>query len=262
MTEIKLRGNSSSILLSIGWILLAAGCQGSPAPAQTPRMPASTLKPGDVRTDAKGIEQVWVEAGTFRMGTDEESLRELENLNPPGFVAGEFAIEQPQHEVRITQGYWIDKFEVTNRAFRAFADGGGYAARAYWSDEGWAWREDQPAGMLPLYCMGTGPDHPAACATWYEAEAYARWRGGRLPTEAEWEYAARGPESRVFPWGDAFDPDLCNVTGGSSTKPAGSYPGGASWVGAQDMAGNGSRIGWGRMRRKRRRIRPAPPRAE
>jgi formylglycine-generating enzyme required for sulfatase activity len=74
--------------------------------------------------------------------------------------------------------------------------------------------------------------------TWYEAEAYARWRDGRLPTEAEWEYAARGPESLVYPWGNTFDENKANVILSPGLTPVGSYPDGVSWVGAHDMAGN------------------------
>jgi formylglycine-generating enzyme required for sulfatase activity len=223
-------------------LLAAAGCRGasaeSPASTATPLAPIQTPKSGDVRTDASGIEQVWVEAGSFRMGTDKETLLELMDLNPPAFVAGEFASEQPQHEVRLTQGYWIDKYEVTNRAFRAFVEAGGYTHQAYWSPEGWEWLQGQLVDMLPLDCQGNADENPVACVTWYEAEAYARWRGGRLPTEAEWEYAARGPQSAVYPWGDVFDPALCNVVDAKSLLPVGSYPAGASWVGALDLAGN------------------------
>jgi formylglycine-generating enzyme required for sulfatase activity len=219
-------------------LILAAGCR--PASSDADRAPAepSTPAAGQVRTDAKGIEQVWVEAGSFHMGTDEETLRALMDLNPPSFVAGEFASEQPQHEVRITKGYWIDKYEVTNRAFRAFIDDGGYSREEYWSAEGWEWLQGQLVDLLPMYCQGNLPENPVACVTWYEAEAYACWRGGRLPTEAEWEFAARGTESRVYPWGDAFDPALCNVVDATTLSPVGSFPGGASWVGALDMAGN------------------------
>ena len=82
------------------------------------------------------------------------------------------------------------------------------------------------------------PDGPRVCVTWYEAEAYAHWRGGRLPTEAEWEYAARGPESRIYPWGETFDPTRCNLVDSKGAKPVGSYPNGVSWTGLHDMAGN------------------------
>jgi formylglycine-generating enzyme required for sulfatase activity len=227
---------------------MAAGCQGaepepaatpaSPTPTKTQAPPAATPQAGDTRVDGKGIEQVWVEPGTFRMGTDAESMQKLLASEPPSWVKAEFSIEQPQHEVRITKGYWIDKYEVTHGAFRVFADDGGYTDRAYWSEKGWEWLQKQEIGGMPRTCGGNIDDHPVACVTWYEAEAYARWRGGRLPTEAEWEYAARGPESSIYPWGNEFDPALCNVVDAGGTLPVGSFPAGASWVGALDMAGN------------------------
>ncbi len=82
------------------------------------------------------------------------------------------------------------------------------------------------------------PISPVVCVTWYEADAHARWRGGRLPTEAEWELAARGPKSLAYPWGDEFDAGRTNVVDSKGLKPVGSYLSGASWIGAHDMAGN------------------------
>jgi len=242
-----IRKNEISCRRSVHWIvwcgLLMTGCQSHPAAApQTPPFAEESAtaapKAGDLRTDLKGIKQVWVEPGSFQMGTDAKTIAGLQAMNPPPFIAAEFASEQPQHEVRLTKGYWIDKYEVTNRAFRAFVDDGGYENQAYWSAAGWEWLRGQPAGMLPMYCQGNVAEIPVACVTWYEAEAYAAWRGGRLPTEAEWEFAARGPQSRVYPWGSVFDPDLCNVVDSKALLPAGSFPEGASWVGAEDMAGN------------------------
>jgi formylglycine-generating enzyme required for sulfatase activity len=192
----------------------------------------------DRRRDGKGIEQVWVPAGSFAMGTDAATVAELNALHPPAWVAKEFESEQPQHPVRLSKGYWIDRFEVTNRAFQAFVEAAGYTTPSYWSEAGRAWLGRQRADALPSPCPGDRPDEPRRCVTWFEAEAYARWRGGRLPTEAEWEYAARGPKSTRYPWGDAFDAARCNVVGSSGAVVVGSFPSGASWVGAEDMAGN------------------------
>ncbi len=86
--------------------------------------------PGETRIDPQGIEQVWVPAGSFLMGTDDVS-----SLAPPSWAMRELASEQPEHEIRITRGYWIDKYEVTNSAFQAFVAGGGYLTEEYWSEE-------------------------------------------------------------------------------------------------------------------------------
>jgi formylglycine-generating enzyme required for sulfatase activity len=172
------------------------------------------------------------------MGTDATGRGLVLALHPPAWVVRELPSEQPQHLVRITSGFWIDTYEVTNEAFSAFVAAGGYARRTLWSDGGWAWLQRQPVDSLPRSCDEDAPDHPRACVTWYEAEAYARWRGGALPTEAQWEYAARGPASQVYPWGNVFDSTRCNVVGTRAAVAVGSYPSGVSWVGAHDMAGN------------------------
>ena len=203
--------------------LIVAGCR------QT-----STPEPGATRIDERGIEQVWVPAGSFMMGTAES-----EALNPPSWARREFESEQPQHEVRLSSGYWIDKYEVTNAAFRAFVDDGGYTEQEHWSEEGWAWLSAH-IDLVPHDCDEDGPEYPRACVTWFEAQAYAHWRGGRLPTEAEWEYAARGPESLTFPWGNTWDASKANVEKKLASVPVGSYPEGVSWVGAHDMSGNAS----------------------
>jgi formylglycine-generating enzyme required for sulfatase activity len=208
-----------------------------PSAASTPA-PSDGQTAGQTRSDTFGIEQVWVPAGTFTMGTDAKAIAALSAASPPDWVASEFPSEQPAHEVTLTKGYWIDRDEVTNKAFAAFVDAGGYANEALWSPDGWAWLSTKDAARLPLHCQGDVPEQPRMCLTWFEAEAYASWRGGRLPTEAEWEYAARGPESPVYPWGDTFENDRANVVNSVAPKPVGSYPTGVSWVGADDMAGN------------------------
>jgi len=202
-------------------VLLVVGCNQTPTP-----------EPGETRTDQRGIEQVWVPSGTFMMGTADP-----EALDPPSWARREIESEQPQHEVHLSSGFWIDKYEVTNAAFQAFVDDGDYTRQEYWSQEGWAWLSER-IDSVPRTCHMNEPEYPRACVTWYEAEAYAHWRGGRLPTEAEWEYAARGPESLTYPWGNTWDASKANVEKSRSSVPVGSYPKGVSWIGAHDMSGN------------------------
>ncbi len=182
---------------------------------------------------------VSVPAGTFEMGSN-------------GYPFS-YDNEQPPHRVGVA-GFRIDRRPVTNARFAGFVDGGGYAIPELWSDEGWAWREENnvehPHSWIPdgrsfrvrgLFENGEmDPEEPVWGVSWYEADAYARWAGRRLPTETEWEYAARGPESRRFPWGnESPEPgrgNFDNLFGGPSR--AGAYPAGASPFGALEMAGN------------------------
>ncbi len=201
----------------------------------------STPEPqaGDTRVDAYGIEQVYVPAGCFMMGTSDAEAEYASTLDAPDWSVRRISSEQAQHEVCISSGYWIDRYEVTNAAFQAFVDADGYTTEAYWSQPGWNWLNRQNVDNLPLAdCHGEHADHPRVCITWFEAEAYARWRGGALPTEAQWEYAARGPESLIYPWGNEWDAARANVLDSTWLTPVGSYPDGVSWVGAHDMAGN------------------------
>jgi formylglycine-generating enzyme required for sulfatase activity len=225
------RPGFGAAVVGLAALALWLGCGGPPRSG-------GAFTAGQVRRDGAGVEQVWVPPGSFLMGSDDATLRELRALHPPAWVAGELPSERPQHRVRLTTGYWIDRFEVTNAAFQAFVAARGYERPELWSEGGRRWLQEQDRTLLPVSCVEPVGDHPRVCVTWFEAEAYAAWRGGRLPTEAQWEYAARGPESRRYPWGDVFDPRRCNVVDSRGPEPVGSHPDGASWVGAQDMAGN------------------------
>jgi iron(II)-dependent oxidoreductase len=220
---------------------------GSPAASSsTTAAPAATIAPppeetpvsspardaGTTRRDAHGVDQVWVPGGTFTMGADRQEATR------PAWATNEALSEGPAHEVRISRGYWIDTTEVTVSSFAAFKAAGGYDDQSLWSEDGWRWRQAQGTKQLPDPCVEQEPEEPQVCVTWYEAEAYAHWRGGRLPTEAEWEFAARGPESLTYPWGNDYDPKRANLDGGVKPVAVGSHPNGASWVGALDMAGN------------------------
>jgi formylglycine-generating enzyme required for sulfatase activity len=151
------------------------------------------------------------------MGTSAEELRRFRALFPN---VGTRALEGDLPERVVTvPPFAIDKFEVTNEAFARFV-----AANPQWSRQ-------QPIGEAR---------HPVVNVTWQAAGAYCRWRGGRLPTEAEWEYAARGGrEGRLFPWGDdPPDPSRANyaASGIGAAMRGGSYP--PNGYGLFDMSGN------------------------
>lgn len=183
----------------------------------------------------EGPEIVLVPEGPFLMGSADDN---------------EYAAidEKPQHEVNI-DAFRIGRYPVTNAQFERFIAAGGYESRDFWTDEGWSWRESQSI-TLPFYwddSKWNQPDHPVVGVSWYEAMAFCRWISKqtgdefRLPTEAEWEKAARGGESREWPWGDVFDSKKANTLegGGIGTTPVGMYsPEGDSQYGISDMAGN------------------------
>ncbi|MEK6762139.1 MAG: SUMF1/EgtB/PvdO family nonheme iron enzyme [Nitrospirota bacterium] len=146
----------------------------------------------------------------------------------------------------IDHDYWIDKYPVTNEKYRAFILADGYRNQAYWSEEGWKWKTEHNT-LVPAHwndVKWNKADHPVVGVNYYEAEAYAKWAGKRLPTEQEWEKAARGEGGHEypweFPWGDTFDKLKCNSAeaGLDHTTPVTQYTKGVSPYGCYDMAGN------------------------
>jgi formylglycine-generating enzyme required for sulfatase activity len=134
----------------------------------------------------------------------------------------------------------IDRLEVSQADYRACVTAG----RCPRQDRAGCSYGDGSTPGASDWAVLEAADHPVVCVTFAQAEAYCAWAGGRVPTEVEWERAARGDDRRLFPWGDDWRPDALNwgddgkVDGALLTAPVGSYPGGASPFGALDMVGN------------------------
>jgi len=138
--------------------------------------------------------------------------------------------ERPAHKVTVAD-FAMDRFELTNALFETFVAATGYQT------------ENEKAGKPQTWRTHSTPDtsnNPVVFVTWADAQAFCEWAGKRLPTEAEWEYAARGTDGRIYPWGNDYDPQKFNgkASGIRGTVHVGSYPAGASAFGIDDMAGN------------------------
>ena len=147
------------------------------------------------------------------------------------FEMGQDGVAEPVHTVYL-DAFWIDRTEVTNRMYAQCV-----AAKAC----------DAPSDSVSYtrdhyYGSPEYDDYPVIYVDWYKAKAYCEWTGRRLPTEAEWEKAARGTDGRTYPWGEDVNCELANYDPGTrcvgDTSKVGSYPEGASPYGALDMAGN------------------------
>ncbi len=155
--------------------------------------------------------------------------------------------EKRQHTLTMPD-FWIGKTPVTNAQFRPFVEDDGYRNQVYWTAVGWQWREQNKI-VKPGYWddkQRNGADYPVVGVSWFEAVAYCRWLSAqvghefRLPSEAEWEKAARGSDGRIWPWGNTWESGRCNSeeAGLKRTTPVGRYPTGVSPYGVLDMAGN------------------------
>jgi formylglycine-generating enzyme required for sulfatase activity len=159
------------------------------------------------------------------------------------FLFGAKGEKSDAREVDLSE-YWIDRFPVTVGAYAQFIDAGGYRDKRLWSERGWAWRSSQSIERPRFWGEAEWaaylvPNHPVVGVSAYEAEAYAAFRGARLPTEAEWEKACRGPDGRCYPWGPAWRDGLCGMRGYGprGTLPIGVFPGAQSPYGVRDMVG-------------------------
>ncbi len=217
-------------------------------PTDTPP-PTATATPGLGSTrirQADGAIMVYVPAGPFLMGSDP-----AQDPSPQD--------EQPQREIDLSP-FWIDRTEVSVDQFRTFAVATSYQTQAEWEGASYVWTElgvqtvEGANWQHPFGPTSQAQDeHPVTQVSWQDAQAYCQWAGGSLPSEAQWEKAARGTEGQIYPWGDDLDGNrvnFCDVNcpytwqdpayddGYERTAPVDSFPQGSSPYGALNMAGN------------------------
>lgn len=249
------------------WKIVTPTLTPTPTPSLSPTITLTPILRNDLaKTREKdGMEMVYIPAGEFIMGSSQEDIDALMKARCPDCNPYGFEDEMPKHSVYL-DGFWMDKYEVTNQQFSIFVKDSGYETDAekagysthYLLGKGWQlingsnWQHPQGPGSTIHDLM----QHPVIHVSRCDAQAYCEWAGGRLPTEAEWEKAARGPNGRIYPWGNEFDSSYANVDdetksteaqvncgsngcdGYEQTSPVGSFPKDASVYGVMDMAGN------------------------
>ena len=168
---------------------------------------------------------------------------DIETAKMVKIPAGPFLYGPNKKEAIIESPYWIDIYPVTNAQYAQFIQAGGYQDDdLLWGQEGIAWKNESDV-QAPAYWSNekfNGPEQPVVGVSLYEAKAYARWAKKDLPTEQQWERAARGTDGREYPWGEKFDKEKCNTreSGIGRTTRVTRYPNGVSPEGCYDMAGN------------------------
>ncbi len=179
--------------------------QPKPEPVPPPPAPEPPRRP-DIR--AIPAENHWAEIGV-----------------EPGVIRGGTFLYGPTRETASLETYRISRTAITNRQYQAFVSATGYPTPYHWQSG------QPPANKL---------EHPVVNVSWYDTQAFCRWAGVRLPSEMEWEKAARGTDGRPYPWGSTWQTGRCNSAeaGQKGTTPVSRYPGGASPYGALDMSGN------------------------
>lgn len=173
------------------------------------------------RENAPKIEgMVYIPSGEFIMGSEDIDTEGL--AKEFGERRGRFyEDERPVRKISLG-GFYIDKYEVTNKQYKAFVDATGYPPPQTW--EGGKYTDGQD-------------DHPVNNVTWFDANTYCTWAGKRLLIEEEWEKAARGPYGNKYTWGNEYDENKANLNKGA-TAPVGSYETDKSYYGVYDMGGN------------------------
>jgi formylglycine-generating enzyme required for sulfatase activity len=228
---------------------------------------------GQVMDESTNADMVLVPAGEFTMGSNKQEdatkEREANALNPFGFIGKLYVDEHPAHRVMVP-AFLMDKYEVTNAQYLAFLKGTKREIPPAWQQNGYNLTDpflaslpvsflrevaslkfnldmDVPNAsreelLAELQKVQRARDRlPVTNVSWFDARDYCAWADKRLPTEAEWEKAARGPEGFEFPWGNNWDPSKINTMSEDPDQPysaVGSYPGDKSGYGVYDMASN------------------------
>jgi formylglycine-generating enzyme required for sulfatase activity len=259
---------NSKYLLGGIFCFALAGCATHSPQGQTTDKPAneSAVKPVDYG-------MVLIPAGEFTMGSNKEAneamWREANALNPYGFKDKLYIDEHPAHKVNLP-AYYLDKYEVTNEQYLGFAKATDHSVPDGWPRNGYGLSNELLASLPLNHLRQVATDKfrldmdvpnmsqqdllaemdkiqitrntlPVVTVTWPDADAYCHWAGKRLPTEAEWEKAARGPQGFEYPWGNNWDPKMINTMSENPDAPysaVGSYPGDKSGYGVYDMAAN------------------------
>ncbi|MBW2058817.1 MAG: SUMF1/EgtB/PvdO family nonheme iron enzyme [Deltaproteobacteria bacterium] len=176
--------------------------------------------PAEIRSPHDDALMILIPEGPFTMGIDRDELMQIFALD--GKENPVFATEVPARQVH-TEAYYIDKYPVTNAQYERFLLETGHRIPLLWEQPGWS-----------------EPDQPVVGLGWDDARAYSSWAGKALPSEAQWEKAARGTDRFWWPWGNDFYPGRCNSAelGIGRTTPVTRFPEGASPYGCYDMSGN------------------------
>jgi serine/threonine-protein kinase len=190
-------------------LLLLAGVGVWLSMQAAPAAPAEQAAPSDPPAFVVPPGMVYVRGGTFQMGTDDPKAREY---------------DKPAHSVTVSD-FLLDETEVTNEAYAKFVRERGWPAPSHWTN-----------GQIP---RGQA-QFPVVNVSWEDANEYATWAGKRLPSEAEWEYAARGTKNTKYPWGDEWSSRRSNSKEDALAAPVAvrNFPEGRSWANAYDLAGN------------------------
>lgn len=206
--------------LTLILLLLLFILAGRTPAADTPSIVPTPLP--SVKVNAKdGAKMVLIPTGAFDMGISEQELAAWLKENPDDKL--EYSTDElPRHSIML-DAYYIYQHDVTVAQYRQFCAA---TKRKMPAAPRWGWLDT----------------HPMVNVNWADAKAYADWAGAALPTEAQWEKAARGTDGRRYPWGNAWDAAKCSNSVGANhpqqTAPVGSFPTGASAYGCLDMAGN------------------------